>query len=95
VLRDNPEVGLVFSEVVISRSRSQSKMVAARALRDGQGAFRGVVIASVDLAHFQKLFQSPDAGARSVLSVHRASDFSLVVRLPRVDGTVKLSLPLG
>jgi hypothetical protein len=95
VLRDNPGARLVFSEVVISRSPGKSRMVAARALRDSEGAFRGVVIASADLEHCQRQFHPPDSGARGVLSVHRTDDFSLVERGPKIDSTPNMSLPLG
>jgi hypothetical protein len=69
LLRGNPQVGLVFSEVLISRITGRQSMIAARALRDGQGAFRGVVFAGIELEHLQKLFQALDLalvpGARS------------------------------
>ena len=91
-LRDDPQAGLVFSEVNTSRTTGRATLVAGRAVRDRQGAFRGIVIASVELAYFQKLFQALALGSRSIVSVYRSDDFKLVVRWP--TGSVKLNTPL-
>ena len=40
-LRDNPQAGLVFSEVLVTRTAGRPGVSIARALRDGQGVFRG------------------------------------------------------
>lgn len=92
LLRDDPGAGLVFSEVIISRSRNQPSMVVARALRDGQGAFRGVVFAAIELDYFRKLFQSLDIGAHGTISWRRADDQRLVMRWPHLAGAVNQPL---
>ncbi len=95
LLRDNPQAGLVFSEVIIGRATDRQIVIAARALRDGQGAFRGVVSATIELESFQKLFQSLDIGALSVLTIYRSDDFRLVVRWPLGDAKINTPLPPG
>ena len=95
LLRDNPQAGLVFSEVLVSRSTGRPSMIAARALRDGQGAFRGVVFAGIELEHFQKLFQSLDLGAHGVVAIRRSDDFTQVVRWPPLDSETNKAVPLG
>ena len=57
-LRDQPNTGLVFSEVIVSRATGRQTITASRALRDVQGRFRGVVTIGLKLEYFQKLFQS-------------------------------------
>ena len=92
LLRDNPGAGLVFSEVIVSRSRDRPSMVAARALRDEQGAFRGVVFAAIKLDYFQKVFQSLDIGAHGTISWRRTDDQRLVMRWPHLADAVNQPL---
>ncbi len=63
MLRDGSRTGLIFSEVVLSRSNGQPALIAARPLRDAQGVFRGVVLASIKLDYFQQLLGQLDIGA--------------------------------
>ena len=93
VLRDTPSIGLVFSEVFISRARGKPILVAARALRNGAGAFRGVVLATVDLEYFQHLFQQMAIGARGTIAIFRSDDFTRVVRWPQADDNLNVPLP--
>jgi len=81
-LRDDPRAGLEFSEVVTSRSSGRPTMGVARALRDAQGVFRGVVSAPIELEYFEKLFRSLNLGAHSTISVRHTGDQKLIVRWP-------------
>jgi len=92
LLRDNPGAGLVFSEVIISRSRNQPSMVAARALRDAQGAFHGIVFVAIDLGYFQKLFRSLDIGTQGTVSLRRSDDQTLILRWPHLADAVNRPL---
>ena len=92
-LRDDPQAGLVFSEVNVSRTTGRPTLVASRAVRDDQRTFRGIVIASVELQYFQTLFQSLNLGAQDAVSVHRSDDFSLIVGWPMGDGKFNARLP--
>ena len=92
-LRDQAQDELVFSAVNISRTTGRPTMVVARGLRDGRGAFLGIVIASVELEYLQKLFQSLELGADGIVAVHRTDDFRRVVRWPVGDGKYNAPLP--
>ena len=94
-LRDHPQEELVFSTVNISRTTGRPTLVLGKGLRDEQGVFLGVAIASVELAYFQKLFQSLDLGPAGVVSVYRSNDFSRVVSWPLVDEKSSATLPAG
>lgn len=92
-LRDRPDAGLVFSGVIVSRVTGRPSMVAARALRDNEGRFLGIVSAALELEHFQKLFQSLDVGPRGLVAIRRSDDFSLVVRWPPLGNEIPQALP--
>ena len=92
-LRDKPDAGLVFSEVVVSSVTGRPSMAAARALRDRQGHFLGIAVAALELEHFQKLFQSMDVGPRGLVAIRRSDDFSLMVRWPPLDSAINQALP--
>lgn len=94
-LRDNPGAGLVFSKVLIRRDSRRKIVVVARALRDAQGIFRGAALAAIDLAQFQKLFQSLDLGAHGIVQIRRSDDFTQVVRWPPLDSEINTAMTSG
>ena len=94
-LRDDPQAGLVFSEVNIARTTGRPTLVVGRVLRDGQGIFRGIVIASVELEYLQKLFRSLDLGAQGIIVIRRSDDFTQVVRWPPLDSETNQPLSPG
>jgi diguanylate cyclase (GGDEF)-like protein/PAS domain S-box-containing protein len=93
-LRDNPGEELVFSEVIISRLLKRPVLTVVRALRGTEGSFNGVVAALIDLERFEKLFQSLNVGAGSVVSIYRSDNFTQVVRWPKGEGPLNAALPL-
>ena len=96
VLRDNPQAGLVFSEVIPARfTRGQFLVVAARALTDARGIFRGVMVAAISLNEFEKLFQSLDIGPNGLVAIRRSDNFQGVVRWPPMAADVNRVLPQG
>jgi len=92
-LRDDPASGPVFSKVQISSVTGLQTVGIARALRDKQGRFLGVVIAGLELQHFQKLFRSLDIGHQGMIAIRRSDDFALVVRWPPLDSEINKPLP--
>ena len=94
-LRDDPRAGLAFSEVAISRATGRPSMAVAGALRDGQGVFRGMVSAVIELDHFRKLFQSLEIGPRGFVNVVRSDNFRMVLRHPQLAGEFNRALPPG
>jgi diguanylate cyclase (GGDEF)-like protein/PAS domain S-box-containing protein len=93
MVRDNPRAGSVFSEVIVARNTGRPSVTFTRALRDEQGAFRGVVAALIELEYFQILFQSLDVGAGGVVSIYRSDDFRQVLRWPAIQGQFNMALP--
>jgi PAS domain S-box-containing protein len=92
-LRDNPQVNVVFSGMIISVFDKKQRIIAARAIRDAQGVFRGMVFAAIELSYFQKLFQSLEIGAGSNVAIYRSDDFRRVLRWPSGDGERDTPLP--
>jgi diguanylate cyclase (GGDEF)-like protein/PAS domain S-box-containing protein len=82
ILRDNPEAGLVFSEVVTGRSTGRQVMAVARGLRGGNGEFLGIVYGILELEHLQTLFRSVDLGPQGSIALRRSDNNVLVVRHP-------------
>ncbi|HCV12839.1 MAG TPA: hypothetical protein DGC76_03925 [Candidatus Accumulibacter sp.] len=91
-LRDDPQAGLFFSEVIDSRATGRPSLIVARALRDQQGAFLGLVSAVIDLARYQEIFRSVDLGRQGSISFRRSDDQRLVVRWPHIPDEVNRTL---
>jgi len=94
-LRDDPRAGVLFSEVIDADASGRQVVVAARALRDAQSKFIGVVLAVIDLGHFQRLFQSLAIGPAGVLVIRRKDDYRGVVRWPPLQREINRPLPPG
>ena len=91
-LRDDPQAGLFFSEVIDSRATGRPSLIVARALRDDQGVFLGLVSAVLDLARYQEIFRAVDLGQQGSISFRRSDDQRLVVRWPHIPGEVNRTL---
>ncbi|MFY9315755.1 MAG: PAS domain S-box protein [Burkholderiales bacterium] len=94
-LRDDPQAGLVISEVLMARAVGRPTVAVARALRDGQGRFHGIVTAALDVEYFQRLFRSLDLGKHGIGGIRRSDDFTQVVRWPPRDDDTNKPLPPG
>jgi len=94
-LRDSPQAGLIFSEVLTAHTTGRQSVVATRALRNGQGVFLGVVTALIDVDYFQQVFRALDVGTQGLVAIRRTDDFSLVVRWPPLDSETNKPLPEG
>ena len=90
--RDVAGDGLVFSEVVISRITGHQVLVVARAVRDAQGRFLGIVSAALELAKFEALFAEERPGKTGALAVRRSDNHALVVRYPPAPAEINRSL---
>ncbi|RIX43603.1 MAG: EAL domain-containing protein [Rhodocyclales bacterium GT-UBC] len=78
-LKDQVEKELVFSEVLVSRLNNQSSIVAARAIRDGERNFLGVVIAPLEMRYFERMFLAIKLGSGGVVGICRRDDDRLVI----------------
>lgn len=91
-VRDNPNAGLVLSDVVTGRSTGLQVIVVVRALRDKHGRFMGIVHGMVNLGHYRKQFQMLDLGTQGIAALRRSDNHALVVRFPDLPGRVNKQL---
>ena len=91
-LRDNPNAGIVFSDVLTSRITGRTTIVAARAIRGPDGAFLGIVSAPIELEYFERLFRTAHLGKRSALAIRRSDTHFLVVRQPAIPSEINRAL---
>lgn len=84
-LKDDPEAGVVFSDVLASRLSGRKAIVAARAVRDATGQFLGVVIVPLYPEYFEHLFDASRMGEGGALDVRRTENHQLLIRVPAVS----------
>ena len=65
--------GLIISEPVFGRITQRWILVVVRRLIDRDGGFAGIVIATLDSSHFERLFQPVDLGPMGAVSLRSAS----------------------
>jgi diguanylate cyclase (GGDEF)-like protein/PAS domain S-box-containing protein len=94
-VRDSRLGTLVFSETLVMRSTGKTSVVILRALRNEQGAFRGVATATLQFGYWLNLFQSLSVGPRGNVALYRHDDFKQVLRWPPVEGKLNVPLPPG
>jgi diguanylate cyclase (GGDEF)-like protein/PAS domain S-box-containing protein len=80
--RDNPQAITVFSDVLVSRLNGDQVMVAARAIRDVDGRFLGVVMVHLQLRQFEHLFDSVKLGSGGALAILRTDSHMPVLHAP-------------
>ena len=86
-LKDDPQAGLVYSDVQVSRFTGQTVIVMGRAIRSPKGEFLGAAIAVLDLASYAKIFESLNIGPHGSIAIRR-TDSRLVLRYPDIPGLV-------
>ncbi len=91
-LRAQPEVGLVMSPPLMSRTTRVWVMAFARRLTAADGSFAGVAYATVPLEQFRQLFDSLKLSVRDSITL-RDNGLRMIARHPvlaEVEGTVGL-----
>jgi diguanylate cyclase (GGDEF)-like protein/PAS domain S-box-containing protein len=91
-LRDRPGLVTFFSDVVVSRLSNQPSVVAARAIRDSDGRFLGVVVAPLEIRYFERMFDSLRLGPGGALAIRRIDNHALVLRTPRLPEQVNQAM---
>ena len=81
---NRPDAGLVVSGPVYSPGSGRPIMVFARALRDANGSFLGLVYANLSVAQFGPMFSGIELGAHGAAAL-RTDDLALVHRHPVSD----------
>ena len=92
-LRDDPGIGLLFSEVITGRSLGRQVLVIIRAIRDRNGKFLGIVHGMLELEYYRKQFQALNLGANGVIALRRTENHAQVVRWPDIPS--ELNRPLA
>ncbi len=91
-LRESPDLGLVFSDVVTGRSTGRQILVVVRALRDEQGKFAGIVHGMLELEYYRKQFRLLDLGKDGFVALRRSDNHALIVQIPGVASEVNQRL---
>ncbi|WP_431862419.1 HD domain-containing phosphohydrolase [Azospirillum sp.] len=81
--RDAADSGIQVGVPVVSRISNRPVIPVARRIPTTDGSFAGVLVAYLDLNHFQRFYQDLDAG------------FSGTIALLRTDGTLLITGPYG
>jgi signal transduction histidine kinase/ActR/RegA family two-component response regulator len=81
-LKAQPSLPLYYSEAILSKFVKTPVMPIAKPLTDAQGNFRGVVLASLDLNYYVKLFAGLDLGAKGTTVLRRVEDGAMLARWP-------------
>ncbi|MFT3849095.1 MAG: ATP-binding protein [Propionivibrio sp.] len=93
-LRENPDRGLIFSDVLIGRSTGKQVIVIARALRDEQGRFAGIVHGMLELEYYRKQFRLLDLGDHGFVALRRSDNHALVIQTPENASAVNRRLSI-
>ena len=91
-VRDDPSIGLLFSEVVTGRSLGRPVMVIIRAVRDRNGKFLGIVHGMLELDYYRRQFQALNLGAHGVIALRRSDNHAQVARWPDIPGDLNRPL---
>ena len=92
VLKENPELGLVVSDPIVSRLTGKKMLYLVRPLVDADGGFQGIVLADIAIDYFQDYFSGIDLGATSTVTlVH--DDGKILARWPADEDLIGKSVP--
>lgn len=92
--RDNPERGPHIGPSIRSRSTGDWVMPVSRRINHPDGSFAGVVVATLYLDHFLKLYNSIDMGGNGVINLISANA-RIVVRRPFKEAEIDTSVAKG
>ena len=91
-LKAQPSLPLFVSEAILSKFIQTPVMPIAKPLTDAQGNFRGVVVSSLDLNYYVKLFAGLDLGAKGTTVLRRSEDGALIARWPVKNEEINVPL---
>ncbi len=94
-LKAQPTLPLYYSEAIVGKISKTPVMPIAKPLTDGQGNFRGVVLASLDLNYYVQLFAALDLGAKGTTVLRRTGDGALLARWPEKNEEINVPLKPG
>jgi diguanylate cyclase (GGDEF)-like protein/PAS domain S-box-containing protein len=71
-----------FSKIITSRASGKDTFVVAYSVREQNGNFLGMVVAEINLNHFELIFDSINLGEKGLIAIRRTEDFSLAMLWP-------------
>ena len=83
-LRDHPQGGLVFTDLIKARSDGRESMAIALRLNDASGNFLGVVSILMDFHRLQKIFATVVGQTKNTISLRRVGTNTILVRQPEI-----------
>ncbi|WP_375408701.1 ATP-binding protein, partial [uncultured Methylobacterium sp.] len=86
-LRRNPDAGLHVGRPIVGRISGTPALPLARRITNADGSFGGAVVALLNPAAFQEIYDALDLGAGSTVALWRA-DGTLLVRAPNVPALI-------
>ncbi len=90
--RDSADVGLFMSEPLVTRSEHRAAVVLSRRIDDDQGAFAGVITATVDLEDLNQFYRAANMGMAGAIQLLR-DDGTLLVRNPPILNSIGRKFP--
>ena len=92
--RDRPQLDLYVSAPLVNRVDGQRTLFVSRRIRNANGEFGGVVVASLSIAHVEALFESIKLDSISPIALY-LDDGALIARAPPEASPIvrKVSLP--
>jgi diguanylate cyclase (GGDEF)-like protein/PAS domain S-box-containing protein len=93
-LKANSQLTEILSEPILNRVTGLWSTILARRLTTSTGQFLGIVIASINLAHFENYFSSLSLGDGASIGLFH-SDGTLLARLPHIEKMVGVNFSDG
>ncbi|MHC8354752.1 sensor domain-containing diguanylate cyclase [Pseudomonas sp. LB3P81] len=92
--RDHPELGPHIGHSIRSRTTGEWVIPVSRRINHADGSFAGVVVATLYLDHFLKLYNSIDIGGNGAISLI-SDDARIVVRRPFNEAEIDTNVAKG
>lgn len=83
-LRDHPQAGLFFTDLIKAHSDGRESMAVALRLNDANGNFCGVVSVLMDFSRLQKIFATVVGHTQNIISLRRVGTNTILVRQPDI-----------
>lgn len=73
---------LYFGQVEVDSSTGRSLLPIAIAVREAQGGLQGAIVALLDVAYLEQVFETTNVGRNGVIALRRIDDARLIFRRP-------------
>ena len=94
IQRDHPDTGLYISQTLRARQNNRLSIMLSRRLTAPDGSFRGIVMATLDYAYFQRFYDNFNIGRSATINLVRL-DGDILVRHPYEEGMIGRSMADG